>query len=252
MPSDLILTCSSLSMTSLEISALVESRHDKVKQSIERLAERGVIVLPPLGDVPFVDDSGRNRTTSAYVFHGEQGKRDSIVVVAQLSPEFTGRLVDRWQALESGEAKPAASVQPKARPREIREAFACCLSIAKAIGLKGNPAALAADIGTRKLTGQSALALIDQTHLKADPQGQSYTPTDLGKMLDPPLSARKFNALLEDRGLQTRDIAGNPIPTDSADGMYEWLDTNKRRTDGVPVKQLKWFSAVLHSLGVIH
>lgn len=28
------------------------------------------------------------------------GKRDSYVVVAQLSPEFTARLVDRWQELE--------------------------------------------------------------------------------------------------------------------------------------------------------
>lgn len=38
-------------MTSLEISDLVESRHDKVKQSIERLASRGVIELPPTGEV---------------------------------------------------------------------------------------------------------------------------------------------------------------------------------------------------------
>ena len=27
------------------------------------------------------------------------GKRDSYIVVAQLSPEFTARLVDRWQEL---------------------------------------------------------------------------------------------------------------------------------------------------------
>lgn len=38
-------------MSSLEISELVESRHDKVKQSIERLAARGTIQLPPLGEV---------------------------------------------------------------------------------------------------------------------------------------------------------------------------------------------------------
>lgn len=66
-------------MNSLEISKLVKSRHDKVKRTIERLAERQLFVLPPLGDVPFVDDSGRNRTTSAYIFSGEQGKRDSII-----------------------------------------------------------------------------------------------------------------------------------------------------------------------------
>ena len=35
------------------------------------------------------------------------GRRDSIVVVAQLCPEFTARLVDRWQELEGQVAKPA-------------------------------------------------------------------------------------------------------------------------------------------------
>lgn len=85
-----------LTMTSLEISELVESRHDKVKQSIERLSERGVITLPPLGEKPTA-----GRPSTFYIFSGEKGKRDSIIVVAQLSPEFTARLVDRWQELES-------------------------------------------------------------------------------------------------------------------------------------------------------
>lgn len=89
-------------MTSRDIADLVGSRHDKVKQSIERLAAAkrgsaaGVIDLPPLGE--YLDSLGR--PASEYVFTGEKGKRDSIVVVAQLSPEFTARLVDRWQELE--------------------------------------------------------------------------------------------------------------------------------------------------------
>lgn len=92
-------------MTSREIADLVGSRHDKVRQSIERLVERGTIAQPPMGDVQ--EKGGNNRTyiTTEYVFEGEQGKRDSYVVVAQLSPEFTARLVDRWQELE---ARPAA------------------------------------------------------------------------------------------------------------------------------------------------
>lgn len=32
------------------------------------------------------------------------GKRDSYIIVAQLSPEFTAKLVDRWQELESKQA----------------------------------------------------------------------------------------------------------------------------------------------------
>lgn len=85
-------------MSSLEISELVESRHDKVKQSIERLSARGVIQLPPVGEVK----NHLGQTVSVYLV----GKRDSYIVVAQLSPEFTARLVDRWQELEAGSQLP--------------------------------------------------------------------------------------------------------------------------------------------------
>lgn len=89
-----------VSMTSQEIADLVGSRHDDVKRSIERIAARGVIAYPPMADVQEIGGNNRKYTTQVYVFSGEQGKRDSIVVVAQLSPEFTARLVDRWQELE--------------------------------------------------------------------------------------------------------------------------------------------------------
>lgn len=82
-------------MDSDEISELVEARPDNVKRTIERLALKGVITLPPMEEKPTA-----GRTAKVYVFAGEKGKRDSIIVVAQLSPEFTARLVDRWQELE--------------------------------------------------------------------------------------------------------------------------------------------------------
>lgn len=91
-----------VTMSSLDICDLVGSRHDKVKQSIERLAERGVITLPPMGE-----KATAGRPVGYYRFEGEHGKRDSIVVVAQLSPEFTARLVDRWQELEDQISKPS-------------------------------------------------------------------------------------------------------------------------------------------------
>lgn len=88
------------SMTSLEIAELVQSRHDKVKQSIERLAERKVIVLPPMG-VVVKEANNRTYNIEVYIFSGEQGKLDSITVVAQLCPEFTAALVKRWYELEN-------------------------------------------------------------------------------------------------------------------------------------------------------
>lgn len=90
-------------MSSREIADLVGARHDNVRRTVERLSERGVIALPPLEEKPT-----DGRPTLEYVFAGEKGKRDSIVVVAQLSPEFTARLVDRWQELETRMPRPAA------------------------------------------------------------------------------------------------------------------------------------------------
>lgn len=114
------------SMTSQQIADLVGSRHDKVKQSIERLAtdnekRKAIITLPPLGETSFRDFIGKTQRTTAYIFSGEQGKRDSIIVVAQLSPEFTAALVDRWQELEQQVS--ASSPAMPAVPQSFSEAL---------------------------------------------------------------------------------------------------------------------------------
>lgn len=87
-------------MSSREIADLVEKRHDNVKRTIETLAARGVITLPQIEDASFMDSTGKTQWLKIY----RVGKRDSYVIVAQLSPEFTARLVDYWQEHE-GQAK---------------------------------------------------------------------------------------------------------------------------------------------------
>ncbi|MDC5188168.1 phage antirepressor KilAC domain-containing protein [Acinetobacter baumannii] len=111
------------SMNSLEISELVEKRHDNVKRTIESLVNIGVIVQPQIEDEQSKDAMGRSRITQVYTFTGEQGKRDSIIVVAQLCPEFTARLVDRWQELEAQVAKPIDPMQLLADPNLLRNAL---------------------------------------------------------------------------------------------------------------------------------
>ncbi|WP_434569186.1 phage antirepressor KilAC domain-containing protein [Pseudomonas sp. Z3-8] len=102
-------------MSSKEIADLVGSRHDKVKQSIDRLAERGVIVQPPARVEQSSDSLGRPRTEAVY----HVCKRDSFIVVAQLCPEFTARLVDRWQELEERVAKPAFDMSSLNDPKVL-------------------------------------------------------------------------------------------------------------------------------------
>ncbi|EOM4107695.1 DNA-binding protein [Escherichia coli] len=99
------------SMTSIEIAELVGSRPDNVKRTIERLSKSGVIPLPPMEVSENINNLGFKVKNPHYVFEGEQGKRDSIIVVAQLSPEFTARLVDRWRELEEQVRQPLTEIE---------------------------------------------------------------------------------------------------------------------------------------------
>ena len=106
---------STMTMSSLEIAELLDVRHDKVKQSIERLSAREVISLPPMGEVKLKRER-RFEPVGVY----NVCKRDTYVIVAQLSPEFTGRLVDRWLELEAAETERATA---KAMDSENRAAL---------------------------------------------------------------------------------------------------------------------------------
>ncbi|HBC1741395.1 TPA: Rha family transcriptional regulator [Escherichia coli] len=99
------------SMTSVEIAELVGSRPDSVKRTIETLAKKGIIQFPQTVEIENKQSLGHRRFSSAYVFEGERGKRDSIIVVAQLCPEFTSRLVDRWRELEEQIRKPMSEIE---------------------------------------------------------------------------------------------------------------------------------------------
>lgn len=87
-------------MSSREISDLVDKRHDNVMRTIETLHERGAIGLPRFEEVP------NHGPGPLLLKQYSIGKRDSFVVVAQLSPEFTAALVDRWQELEAQIVQP--------------------------------------------------------------------------------------------------------------------------------------------------
>ncbi|USW94982.1 Rha family transcriptional regulator [Pseudomonas proteolytica] len=92
-----------VTMSSQEIAELVGKRHDNVKRTIETLVERKTIQLPQIEEVK----NHLGQTVEQY----QVCKRDSFVVVAQLSPEFTAALVDRWQALEEQAARPMTQAE---------------------------------------------------------------------------------------------------------------------------------------------
>jgi len=144
----------SLTMTSREIAELVEKRHDNVKRTIETLAEKGVIARPQIEETEEINNLGLPRKVSHFIFTGEKGKRDSIVVVAQLSPEFTARLVDRWQELESQTRNPIAqapkTLPPSKQAKEALNVMERAFRTLHKLGFDKNAAMISANQYTRK------------------------------------------------------------------------------------------------------
>lgn len=89
-------------MSSREIAALTGKEHKNVLRTIRDLIAAEILAaqIEPL----------------KFEYRGQQfdyydlGKRDSLVLVARLSPEFTAAIVDRWQELEQAQMAPSASM----------------------------------------------------------------------------------------------------------------------------------------------
>ena len=84
-----------MQMTCRQLSDLTGVRHDSVKRTIASLESKGIIESPQI-----VEIQTRTNKRKDYVFKGEEGERDSIIVIAQVSPEATAKLVDEWRSLK--------------------------------------------------------------------------------------------------------------------------------------------------------
>ena len=114
-------------------------------------------------------------------------------------------------------------------------------------GIEGNQLALALDKLYRAETGRSALTSAEVV-LVAPKQEQLCTPTEIGRMLTPVQSPKQVNRLLNEMGYQYRTgDKWNPTSDGKAAGAV-LLDTNKRHSDGTPVRQLKWAASIIEEL----
>ncbi|HHF5434788.1 phage antirepressor KilAC domain-containing protein [Haemophilus influenzae] len=99
---------STLTMSSREIAEITHKEHKNVLRVIRDLIEQNLVAqIEPL------KFEYRNQWFDYY----ELNKRDTFVVVARLSPEFTAAVVDRWQELEN-QQKPTALI-----PQSFSEAL---------------------------------------------------------------------------------------------------------------------------------
>ena len=73
------------------IADIAGSRRDDTKRALERLQEKGIIQLTPMAEV---NHKGQ-KVTVYYV-----NRKHSIIAIAQIKPEVTAALVERWDELE--------------------------------------------------------------------------------------------------------------------------------------------------------
>lgn len=199
----------SKTMSSREIVEVVEKRHDSVKRTMDTLQSKGLITITQT--VEPTPGGGKPVT----VYH--VGKRDSYVVVAQLSPEFTARLVDRWEALESGKAQPIAAPAPVTTMQKAVSDMAEWKSAAELFGI---PEAVAMVEGVKHV--EHLYAVDFKPLLLASPMMDDIKddevmlePTEIGKRIG--YSGKELNLALFKAGLQTK-VDGQWQPTEKAQG----------------------------------
>lgn len=86
-------------MSSRDIAKLIDKPHDNVLKAVRALIGQGVVK----NTIPnnYVHEQNKQNYTE-YL----SDKRDSLVIVAWLSPECTAAVIDRWQELEAKAAQP--------------------------------------------------------------------------------------------------------------------------------------------------
>lgn len=147
---------SALTMGSREITKLVNSRHSDVCKSIETLISKGVIG----GYQPKPYTHPQNGQIYYEYF---LNKRDTYILVAQFSPEFTAAVIDRWQELENQQNPTALLPQNYLQALEQlvaseKEKQALALEN-KAMKPKADFVDLYVDIGTTKSLRETAKIL---------------------------------------------------------------------------------------------
>ena len=108
-----IISATVRTMTSREIAELVDARHNDVVATIERLFSKGLLRSSR--------ETRRESTGGRPLDVYDLIERDTHLVVSGYSDEHRARVIDRWEALESGTAAPIAAAAPKLLPVDLLE-----------------------------------------------------------------------------------------------------------------------------------
>lgn len=223
-------------MSSREIAELTGKEHRNVKRDCETMFSELEIDMLSFEHI-YLDSMNRQQTE--YLLTRELVQ----TLITGYNIKLRHAVIQRLNELEEQQKPKAVLTQLVIASQPIFEA---AFTYAKLFGLEGNQALLSADKATERHTGFSPMRFM-QIELKKEEQTLNLTPTEIGKQLNPPLSAVATNKRLESLGYQEK-LGSAWVPTTAGKPYAVFLDTGKKHSDGTPVTQLKWLSSILTHL----
>ena len=237
---DLVLN--QVTMTSLELVEFINSQREDSASELRHadFLEKVVKVLGLEMSENFRSSyiDSMNRQKPCYRFP----KREACLMAMSYSYDLQAKVFDRMTELEE-QQKPKAVLTLL---DTARNTFDNALHFAKLFNLEGNQALLSADKATERHTGFSPMKFL-QIELRKEEQTLNLTPTEIGKQLNPRLSAIGTNKRLESLGYQEK-LGSAWVPTTAGKPYAVFLDTGKKHSDGTPVTQLKWLSSIIEHI----
>lgn len=229
------LVASIQTMSSREIAELTAKQHQHVKRDCEVMFTELEMDASSFGHI-YLDSMNRQQTEYLLTYELVQ------TLITGYNIKLRHAVIQRLNELEEQQKPKAVLTQLD----NARNAFDNSLHFAKLFGLEGNQALLSANKATEKLTGFNPMQLLG-IELKKEHQTVNLTPTEIGKQLNPPVSAVATNKLLESLNYQEK-LGSAWVPTEKGKAYAIFLDTGKKHSDGTPVTQLKWLSTIIPHL----
>lgn len=236
----------SRTMSSREIAELTGKLHKNVIQDIRNLIEQGAISGLNFQPAEYTDAQGKPRPMYLLDFDA------TMTLVTGYDAVLRAKVIKRWRELETGEAKPVVhrhnGLEPNRDAGILAYQFEGLCKLAGFFGYEGNQALLCADKAVRKLHGISPMALLE-IELKSPDNEALMIATEIGKRLDPAVSAKAVNLALAAMDFMER--------FEYRAGKFEWrltekgkeygvyLDTGKVHSNGTPIQQIKWRESVV-------
>ncbi len=222
-----------------QIGQLLE--YEYPREAIGKIHERNKERLSKFSAVVKMTTPSGVQATTVYNFKG-------LLEICRYSqqPKANAVMDWLWDVADEIRRTGSYSVSNQLVTRPDLESIAFILETAD---IKGNQLTLALDKFYRSCTGRSALAMCG-IELISPVQQQALTPTEIAESLGlakGPKGARIVNKLLLSKNYQ-RKVAGVYEPTDKGRPYAILLDTNKKSSDGTPVKQLKWYTGIIDIL----